>query len=434
MANTSPPVLGYPIVDRPATPAFALDTGGSPIKTNGTFPATLKYPGHLKRLSSALAKGAHTQANILVMGTSIPRGCYSNDVSGVDNEPVWKQKSFVTVAQKTLDGRYGKASAGAIFPVTPIGAGSGGLFTLAGGAASNGPSLYAGLGGFRVDLTSSAHTISFAVSGTVCRVWGFAVAAGITARYQVSSDGGSTFGTLTDFPTTSSGVTPTGTQYWYSADLPLGADGDYVVRIQAPASGAFYPYAFCGYTDTTKGVVLHRAGYPGKVLVEMFSKALDATDTAGPIWRTSLNDNQKLMQAQSITTRMGMNAAIIMVDVNDVTQGWSAYGYNLTDIRRHAQNTADWFTSNGMDVVFAVGPWRNSSSYASGVPFTQADAMAQYDAVAACTDGVGLLDFTTMWADYATGNAAGQYVDTVHPNSTGHGTMGTQLGRLLLAL
>jgi hypothetical protein len=130
------------------------------------------------------------------------------------------------------------------------------------------------------------------------------------------------------------------------------------------------------------------------------------------------------------TTRgFSTDLAIIMCDAND-SAGYTTYAYSLADVQRHAQNVANKLVALGVDVLFVTGPGRDAPTH----PWTYAQNVAAYKAVADATDRVGHLDLGAAWADYNDGNANGLFVDYVHLSSTGHAFVGKSLYRALMAL
>ena len=258
-------------------------------------------------------------------------------------------------------------------------------------------------------------------------MWGFSTATGIKARYTI--DGGSL---TTDPGAGSAGASPNG-QYWYTFDIDCTTDAAHTVVLQGAASGSWYLFACAFMSQVSTGVVVHRMGKSGAVLPNLLAESLDGTDTAGPTWRTSLTTNGKLQQAHSITSQIGIDLMMVMVDANDLTGGWTSYTYSLADVRRHAQNTVTSLVARGCDVLFITGLWRDPTSYGSGVPFTHAEAIAQYASVAAANDRCAHLDLASVWPDYAAANAAGLMQDVVHPTSLGHAWMADAVFRALMA-
>lgn len=380
----------------------------------------------LRRSRARIAQAHARQASVGVFGHSIVAGAYANDVVSAASpaDLAWNSLGFVGVLRKALSARYGVASvAGMLHPAENQSTN----FTLGGSASLGGPGLSAGLG-YRINLTGSADTVTVAGTGRYLRVWSYALTAGTKARYTV--DGGA----LTTDPGAGSAVlTESGSQYWYTFDIDCTTDAAHTVVLQGAASGSWYLWGAAFLAQTTSGVLVHRLGKSGAVLPDIIAATLDATDTAGPVWRTSLNAASKTQQLTSVTTRFGLDLAICMVDANDVSGGWSSYAYTLADVRRHAQNFADRVTALGIDVLFVSGTRRDPANYAAGVPFTQEDAIAQYKSVADGMDRVAYFEAVPNYTTYAAANADGLMMDLVHPASRGHGAIGNGLAQLLMA-
>lgn len=406
----------------PVTGVVSLVDGGGNVFSTGLINST-----KLRRSMSRIGQAYARQASIGVFGHSVVAGAYANDVVSVTApaDMTWNSVGWVGVLRRTLAARYGTASAtGLLHPAENFSTN----FTVGGGAAQAGGSLSVGLAGFRIDLAAAANTVSMTGTGRYLRVWGYALAAGTKARYTI--DGGAL---TTDPGAGAAGLTPSGSQYWYTFDIDCSTDAAHTVVLQGAASGSWYLWGAAFLSQTASGVVVHRLGRSGAVLPDIVAASLDATDTAGPAWRTTLSDVSKTQQLESVTTRLGLDLAICNIDVNDVSGGWSTYGYTLSDVRRHAQNFANRMTGLGIDVLFITGLHRDPAAYASGVPFTQADAIAQYRSVADGMDRVAHLDLTTTYADYATANSDGLMIDAAHPNSRGHGWVGARVANGLLA-
>jgi hypothetical protein len=429
--------LGYAVADLDGPDnsfelaKFATDSTGNVTGLVGpggstTYPISpigIEFAQHIRRFSGKLSQAYNSQINIGVIGHSVVAGAYSNDTVA-NNDGAWNTSGWVAVMRSYFQGRFGTASPkGGLFPAELFSTN----FTVAGGAALNGPNNSVGLGGNRVDLAAAANTCTVTGTGRYLRVWGFATTAGVAARYNTDGGGLNTAGT------TSSGASPNG-QFWYVFDIDCATDAAHSVVLQGAASGSWYMYGFAFYSQTSTGVVVHRMGWSGKVLPDLIASSLDATDTAGPAWRTTLTANAKEQQLQSITTQMGLHLAVIMVDVNDLTGGWTSYGYTLADVKRHAQNIATALAAKNIDVVFAVGLWRDPSSYGANVPFDQQQVIDAYREVASVTDRVALMDFTKAYPTYAEFNADGYMQDTVHPTSLGHAWMGRVLYNGLISL
>ena len=374
----------------------------------------------LRRTKSKIAKAHAAPVNILVVGHSVVSGAYANDATA-SADATWQMSGFVGVMRRYFDAVYGSVSPGALFPAENPATN----FTLGGGATITGGNLSDGPGGWRVNLNNSAYTCSVTGTGKTLRVYGFSTASGAQARYTL--DGGS----LTNAATTSSGAMPNG-NYWYVFDIDLGTNASHTVVLTGPASGNYYVYGVQFLSDTTKGVVCHRAGWSGKVITDLIALSLDGTDTAGPAWRTTLNANQKTEQHQSITTKMGVDLMVVMTDVNDLTGGWTNYAYTLADIQRHLQNLVTVNSAANVDTLLVCGPWRNPSSYGSGVPFTQSEVIAQYKAVADANDRCDFLNLAANWDDYTDMDSAGLMHDSVHPSSLGHAVLGRKLAEFIM--
>lgn len=388
----------------------------------GNIPNAYKLRRSMSRIGQAYARQAH----IGVFGHSVVSGAYANDVVSVVSpaDLTWNSVGWVGVLRRILAARYGVASlAGSLHPAENFSTN----FTIGGGASLTGPNLAVGLAGYRVNLAAASDTVTVSGTGRYLRVWAYALAAGTKGRYAV--DGGSL---TTDPGAGAAGITPSGSQYWYTFDIDCGTDAAHTVMLQGAASGSWYVYAAAFLSQTASGVVVHRMGRSSSVLPDIVAVSLDATDTAGPAWRTTINDANKTQQLESITTRMGLDLAICMVDANDVSGGWSSYGYTLADIRRHAQNFASRVTALGIDVLFVTGLERDPAAYAVGCPHTQDEAIAQYKAVADGMDRCAHLDLTLAYPTYAGANADGLMIDAVHPTSRGHGWMGARIANALL--
>lgn len=399
-------------------------TGTALVRPDGTTlqvgPA-LSNRYALRRSLSKIARAYSAPATIGVLGHSVVSGAYSNDAVA-NADATWNDSGWVAVLRKRFATQYGTASArGLLHPAENFSTN----FTVGGGAALNGPNNSTGVEGYRIDLAAAGNTVSVSGTGRYLRVWGFSTAAGVAARYTI--DGGS----LDTSGTTSSGATPNG-QFWYTFDVDCTTDAAHTVVLQGAASGSWYLFACAFLSQTASGVIVHRMGKSGSVLPNLLAESLDGTDTAGPAWRTALTTNGKLQQAHSITSQLGVNLMMVMVDANDLTGGWTTYGYTLADVRRHAQNAVTSLVARGCDVLFVTGPWRSPAAYGGGVPFTHSQAIQQYASVAAANDYCAHLDLTSVWADYAAVNAAGLMQDTVHPNSLGHAWMADAVFRALI--
>ena len=389
----------------------------------GNIPNAYKLRRAMSRIGQAYAR----QASIGVFGHSVVAGAYANDVVSTVSpaDLTWSSLGWVGVMRRILAARYGTASlAGILNPAENFSTN----FTLGGGASQTTINLSAGLAGVRVNLPAATDTVSVTGTGRYLRVWGYALAAGTKARYTI--DGGSL---TTDPGAGSAGVTPSGSQYWYTFDIDCSTDAAHTVVLQGAASGSWYLWGAAFLSQTTSGVLVHRLGKSGAVLPDIIAASLDATDTAGPAWRTTLNDASKTQQLEAVTTRFGLDLAICMVDANDVSGGWTNYGYTLADIRRHAQNFASRVTALGIDVLFVTGLERAPAAYAAGCPHTQDEAIAQYKAVADGMDRCAHLDLTLAYPTYTDANTDGLMIDTVHPTSRGHGWMGARVAQALLA-
>lgn len=381
----------------------------------------------LRRSMSRIGQGYARQANIGILGPSTVTGAYANDVVSVVSpaDLTWNSVGWVGVLRRILAARYGVASlAGSLHPCDNFSTN----FTLGGGASLTGPNLAVGLAGYRINLPAPSDTVTVSGTGRYLRVLAYALAAGTKARWTVDS------GTLTTDPGPgAAGLTPSGIQYWYAFDVDLGTDAPHTVVLQGAASGGWYLYSHAFLSQTTSGVVVHRMGRSGAVLPDIVASSLDATDTTGPAWRTTINDANKTQQLESITTRMGLDLVICMIDANDVSGGWTSYGYTLADIRRHAANFASRVTALGIDVLFVTGLHRDPANYAIGCPHTQAAAIAQYKAVADSMDRCAHLDLTLAYPTFADANADGLMIDAVHMTSRGHGWIGARVAQALLA-
>lgn len=399
------------------------DAAKALVSGAGNIPNAYKLRRSMSRIGQAFARQAH----IGVFGPSTVAGAYSNDVVSVASpaDLTWNSVGWVGVMRRIMAARFGLASvAGSLHPCENFSTN----FTLGGGASQTGPNLAVGLAGYRINLAAASDTVTVSGTGRYLRVWAYALAAGTKARYTV--DGGSL---TTDPGAGAAGLTPSGSQYWYTFDIDCGTDAAHTVVLQGAASGSWYPYCVGFLSQTASGVVVHRMGRSGAVLPDIVAASLDATDTTGPAWRTTINDANKTQQLESITTRMGLDLAICMIDANDVSGGWTNYGYTLADIRRHAQNFANRVTALGIDVLFVTGLQRDPANYAIGCPHTQDEAIAQYKAVADGMDRCAHLDLSLAYPTYASANADGLMIDAVHFTSRGHGWVGARVAQGVLA-
>ena len=388
----------------------------------GNIPNAYKLRRSMSRIGQAYAR----QASIGVFGHSVVAGAYANDVVSTvaPADVTWNSVGWVGVLRRTLAARYGTASvAGLLHPAENFSTN----FTVGGAAAQAGPNLAAGPAGYRVNLAGAADTVSVTGTGRYLRVWGYALAAGTKARYTI--DGGAL---TTDPGAGAATLTPSGSQYWYTFDIDCTTDAAHTVVLQGGASGSWYFWGAAFLSQTSSGVLVHRMGRSSAVLPDVVAVSLDSTDTAGPAWRTTLNDANKTQQLESVTTRLGLDLAICMVDANDVSGGWSNYGYTLADIKRHAQNFANRVTALGIDVLFVTGVHRDPTNYATGCPHTQNEAIAQYKSVADGMDRCAHLDLTLAYPTYAETNTDGLMIDSVHSNSRGHGWIGARVANALL--
>lgn len=406
--------------------SWSDSTGTAISRPDGTtlqFGPQLSNRYALRKSLSKIARGYSALSSIGVLGHSVVAGAYSNDAVA-NADATWNDTGWAAVLRKRFATQFGTVSVrGLLHPAENFSTN----FTVGGGAALNGPNNSVGVEGNRIDLAAAANTVSVSGTGRYLRVWGFSTATGIKARYTI--DGGSL---TTDPGAGSAGASPNG-QYWYTFDIDCTTDAAHTVVLQGAASGSWYLFACAFMSQVSTGVVVHRMGKSGAVLPNLLAESLDGTDTAGPTWRTSLTTNGKLQQAHSITSQIGIDLMMVMVDANDLTGGWTSYTYSLADVRRHAQNTVTSLVARGCDVLFITGLWRDPTSYGSGVPFTHAEAIAQYASVAAANDRCAHLDLASVWPDYAAANAAGLMQDAVHPTSLGHAWMADAVFRALMA-
>lgn len=299
------------------------------------------------------------------------------------------------------------------------------MWTL-GGSASYLTYDSAGNKGVFAFLNAATKSTTITLTGSTVVIYALASAAGVSLQYSI--DGGATTAA------TAAVSNPTGNLGWqyYPVTISGLSAGSHTITIYGPTSGQVCVIAAEGRTTST-GVVVHRCGVPAMVLPDMFSAALDATDTAGPATWLTATSTAKAQQAGSLTKLMSSSLVMLMFDVNDMLRGWTTYSYTLADCKRHLVNTLTQLNSLGQSVLVVIGPWLDVADYQSnGCPFNQNDLARVYREAVAASSNASLIDIRTpVYSRQGFSNA--MMDGLVHPTALGANALGQKMADAMIA-
>lgn len=386
----------------------------------------------VRSMLSAIRTASWQRVSLAFHGHSIIAGAYSDDgVFDYASAQNWRTKSMAAMLSRALNGAVGGAWSSGIECITDP---QRGFLTLGGGAAFSPAFSSGGIGGFVCGMTASGYTASFAAAGSTVRVYAYASAAGVTARYTVN--GGATQNASVA-PSTATGYAG---MVWYEFTITGLTAGD-TVQLMGPTSGAYHIYAVDTNYVTTAGVTVQRLGVSGAAGAQAVAAYLDDTDTqpgSSAFWTASGRAAQRAMQTDSVTTRLGVAGVLNMFDVNDTktfgdSGNGTAWGWTIADHRRHMVNYLNAMASRSLPVVLCFGPLRDpSTTSALSAPYTQVDLINAYKDVADGFATCAYVDLTeeftgnTLAERYAAQQATGLIFDSVHPGSRGSAYFGAQ--------
>jgi len=434
-------------VDGPTTTQVLvnLDTNGLPTgslitpdgQPVGGAGAVLVGADKVRSMLSDIRTGGWQRVNLGFHGHSIIQGVSSDDTANLDltAAQAWRQRSVAAMLSRALNGAVGGTWAGGIETAAP----SQRLFFTLSGAVISGPFAPAGPGGHVIALTNATDTCTFTAAGTSVRVYCYASAAGVVARYSIN--GGATQ-SATAAPSTPTGyVAGSNTLVWYEFTISGLTAGD-TVQLIGPASGSstnnYRVHAVDLAYTTSAGISLHRLAVMGYMGAQTVAAYLDDTDIQPgntAYWTAPGVAAQRAMQTDSVTTRLGLSGVFNMFDVNDI-KGYNfsgqAWGWTLATLERHMTNYLAAMEARNLPVILCLGPLRDpAAADTAGTPYTQADIIDLYKRLADASTNCAYIDLTAEWSGslaerYAAQQATGLIYDTVHPNGKGSAYFGAQ--------
>jgi len=418
-------------------------------KLVGSNKAVYNYKNDQIRVGTgAFAKAANTRVNWVWHGHSVVTGFGSDDTSngGPTNVVVWARQRTSAILGRRLNAVVGGTwSRG----VEHFGVYNSGLFTFGGGAAISGPYGTVGIGGYRALLNSSSHTVSFRAVGTAVRIYMYSTL-GTVLRYSINGGGTQSAAAAPNTPT------PDGNGVWYEVTISglTGGDGATtgdLVQLIGPTSSFVSITMVDQDYRTDAGLTLHALGVAGLMGAQAVAAYLDDTDTQPStatnwIGTGATKAAYRLLQLQSVMTRLNASLVLNMFDVNDLkayANASSPWGWTLTDHERHMRNYLTAVNGQGAKVLIVAGPLRLPSNTVADMtgnprPFDQADLIELYKRVVKDYDA-GMIDLTaeykfpTLQSRYDAQQADGVNIDTVHPNSLGSAYFGNRIADAILA-
>lgn len=429
-----------------------------PVLSAGRDLLAIQYPQHITKLLARMKSCGTQRVHIGAHSMSIGVGTGSNGTVSTAYFPVYATGSMFPTLSTALNTARGGAFAPGLEMISSTdstGGGLNGFFTIGGGVAViakwNGA---AGTCGQGVSLQATqAHTIAFTVTGgragQVVRIYAYATAAAVTARYAMS---GANTQATTALPvsTTASPCPAQATYYWYETNLTLTNAGTTTVTLsaQVAAGGSMVVYAVDPDLRVDAGLTLHRLSQAGQTLGTIVGESIDNTDVAPTgLWLTGTPTAAGWRQSNtdSLTLRPGIQGVLAGCDINDIlayanNAGAYNFGWKLSDHNRHLNNYVAAMASRSLEVLFVLGPLRAPDTPAvisgAGTPYTQTDVINIYKTVAAASPNVAVLDMTQVFrGSNETTTFAAQTADTsrwnaseapryVHPNASGHAYYG----------
>lgn len=343
---------------------------------------------------------------------------------------------MAAMLSRALNGAVGGAWAGGVESAAPT---QRLQYTIGGAASFVGPYGAAGPGGYVVALTAATDTAAFTAQGTSARVYAYASAAGVVARYAVN--GGATQ-SASAAPAAPTGFVSGGnTLVWYEFTISGLAAGD-TVQLIGPASGSstnnYRVHAVDPAYTTAAGISIHRLavmGYMGPQAVAAYLSDQDDNTSAGFYWTAPGSALLRTMQTDSVTTRLGLSGVFNMFDVNDI-KGYNfsgqAWGWTLATLERHMSSYLAAMAARNLPVILCLGPLRDpAAADTAGTPYTQADIIDLYKRLSNASTNCAYIDLTAEWSGsladrYAAQQATGLIYDSVHPNGRGSAYFGAQ--------
>lgn len=299
------------------------------------------------------------------------------------------------------------------------------LFTIAGGASLGLQYGLTGVAGFQVALTASAHSVAFVVNGSSIRVYAYATAAGVQARYTVNG------GTIQSVAGAAGPALGFGTRVWYEFVISGLTAGD-TVALRGPTSGGWAVYGVDVNYMTTPGITMHRMAYSGFMMAQTIGSCLDGTDTepAG-VWTNDPDEaTYRSVNGVSQCVRPAPSLVLTTFDINDL-KGYggsgTAWSWSLATHKRHMTNFAQFLAAQSLPLLIVTGTIRNpATTISEGAPYNQDDLIAVYRQVSDEQPNVAFYDLTQAFAPgqslanrYTAQQASGYIFDSVHPNAAG---------------
>lgn len=421
---------GFWIKDSDRSGPYWVNFAGVPtLVSSGATPFTPNVIHNSSKIAPALASLANAGSSrwsAVVIGHSVGDGVGSDNTSNTNftAAQTWRTNSWASRLTTLLNTNFGTTGS---FGIETAALGNIGFFTGGGSIATPTAFNPGGINGYVFVFNDTDDTEAFAAKGTAVKIYGYSGASGTIPRYRIN---GGSLVNMAAVPVAPTGYT---TQNWFSEVISGLTIGD-IITVTGAASGTFRVTEVDLDYRTDPGVTIHRAAYPGMMLAQLFAPAVDVTDTqpAGN-WITGANRPEyRNMQAESITTQLGVNLVMFMTDVNDMKAFGTlgppnqAWGWTLADIIRHKTNAINWCASKGLYVLDVYGPIRDpANGITDGNPYNQDDIIAAYKAISDASTNCAYIDLTDQYVGtqaerYALQMATGRYVDTVHPNTAGH--------------
>lgn len=242
-----------------------------------------------------------------------------------------------------------------------------------------------------------SNYVEFTTTANIFRTWVLAGTAGVV---NVSIDGGAT---IICRNVASGGTTPdierdlTTRADHIVTTIPAGAPGTHTIRVWGNG-GDVNLLGVEGRTGGS-GYNISNPSVSGKSLTSLFGGSGNNDETTG---RYGL----------PLIDTLRANLLIIALAAND----WQGSA-TISNVKSWLNTLITRQAANGGSMLY-LPPIPSSVLQPAGAP-TWADYQAAFAAVAA-TRGVPFLDNTFLYGpDYATGNAAGKYADTIHPSDSG---------------
>lgn len=401
--------------------------------------AQLVGASRVRTMLAAIRRGGRQRVNLGFHGHSIVQGVGSDSTTNTNyaSAQIWRQQSMAAMLSRALNGAVGGTFVGGgeslVLPQN-------GMLTAVSGALQPGNYGIAGPQGYVLALTNATDTADFIAEGSAVRIYGYASGAGVVARYQIN---GGAVTNATAAPNTPTGAVVSGnTLVWYDVTITGLTPGD-TVRLVGPASGGsannYRVYLIDPNYVTTPGVTVHRLASAGQMGPQVIAAYLDDTDKqpgGGAFWVAPGRADQRAMQTDSVTTRLGVAGVLNMFCVNDIKAynfAGQAWGWTLETLERHMRNYLTAMDAREIPVVLCLGPLRNpEAADTAGTPYTQADIIDLYKHCADTSNSAAYIDLSaeftgaTLNDRYAVQQATGLIQDAVHPNAEGAAYYGAQ--------